>query len=108
MDEYCRRCDPHGTKGSGGDVTREGSSGTGLGGVGINGGANGDRSTRGGDGTRCASGITGDSGAIAGGAAIGVDDGGLGMATAKLPDPPEGPGLGMNTGDGDLLFIVLC
>jgi len=25
------------------------------------------------------------------------------------PSPtPEGPGLGMNTGDGDLLFLVIC
>ena len=23
------------------------------------------------------------------------------------PVPPEGPGLGMNTGDGDLLLIIL-
>jgi len=24
------------------------------------------------------------------------------------PPAPEGPGLGMNTGDGDLLFPVIC
>jgi len=51
MDEYCCRCDPHGTRGNGGDATRSGCSGGGLGGVGMNGGANGDGSTRGGDGT---------------------------------------------------------
>jgi len=25
-----------------------------------------------------------------------------------LPPAPEGPGLGMNTGDGDLLLLVVC
>jgi len=24
------------------------------------------------------------------------------------PPVPEGPGLGMNMGDGDLLFLVIC
>jgi len=24
------------------------------------------------------------------------------------PPAPEGPGLGMNTGDDDLLFLVIC
>jgi len=24
------------------------------------------------------------------------------------PPAPEGPGLGMNTGDGDLLLLVVC
>jgi len=48
IDEYSLRCDPHGTRGSGGDVTRGDCSGGGLGGVGMNGGANGDGSTRGG------------------------------------------------------------
>jgi len=39
---------------------------------------------------------------------IGADDGGSGIATVIGPPvPPEGPGLGMNTGDGDLLLIVL-
>jgi len=40
---------------------------------------------------------------------IGADDGGSGMMTAVdgSPVPHEGPGLGMNTGDGDLLLIVL-
>jgi len=48
IDEYSLRCDPHGTRGSGGDVASGGCSGGGLGGVGMNGGANGDGSTRGG------------------------------------------------------------
>jgi len=39
---------------------------------------------------------------------IGVDDGGSGMtAVVDPPAPPEGSGLGMNTGDGDLLLITL-
>ena len=40
---------------------------------------------------------------------IGADDGGSGIVTAVdgPPVPPEGPGLGMNTGDSDLLLIVL-
>jgi len=50
IDEYWHRCDPQGTKGSGGVSTRGGSTSGGLGGVGMNGGANGDGSTRGGDG----------------------------------------------------------
>jgi len=50
IDEYWRRCNPQGTKGSGGDVTWGGSTGK-LGGVGTNGGANGDGSMRGGDST---------------------------------------------------------
>jgi len=38
----------------------------------------------------------------------GADGGGSGMATVIGPPvPPEGPELGMNTGDGDLLLIVL-
>jgi len=39
----------------------------------------------------------------------GADDGGSGITTAVdgPPVPPEGPGLGMNIGDGDLLLIVL-
>ena len=36
-----------------------------------------------------------------------MDDGASGIVTAGPPVPPEGPGLGMNTGDGDLLLIVL-
>jgi len=46
IDEYSLRCDPHGTRGSGGDVTRGGCSGGEL--VGMNGGVNGDGSIRGG------------------------------------------------------------
>jgi len=43
-----------------------------------------------------------------GGAVTGADDGGSGMTTVVGPSvPPEGPGLGMNTGDGDLLLITL-
>jgi hypothetical protein len=104
MDEYCRRCDPHGTSGSGGDATRGDSTIGGFGGDGINGGANGDGSTRGGDGIRGASGIINGGGTTAGGAATGVGTGDLGIEMANPPDPPEGLGLGMNTGDGDLLF----
>jgi len=38
----------------------------------------------------------------------GADDGGSGMAmVVDPPVPPEGPGLGMNTGVSDLLLIVL-
>jgi len=37
-----------------------------------------------------------------------TDGGGSGMATViDPPIPPEESGLGMNTGDGDLLLIVL-
>ena len=35
----------------------------------------------------------------------GADDGGSGMVGGS-PVPPEGPGLGMNMGDSDLLLIV--
>jgi len=48
IDEYCCRCDPQGTRGSGGDAIRGGSTGGGLGWVGI--WMKGDGSTRGGDG----------------------------------------------------------
>jgi len=57
IDEYCRRYDPQGTKGSGGDVTRGGSTNGGLMLVGI--WTNGDRSTRSGNGVL---GTTGGSG----------------------------------------------
>jgi len=69
IDEYSLRCDPHGTKGSGGDATRCGCSDGGLGGVGMNGGANGDGSTRGGV---VVFGITG-----GGDVVIGIDGGGF-------------------------------
>jgi len=38
MDEYSRRCDPQGARGSGGVATQGGSRGGGPGGVGMNGG----------------------------------------------------------------------
>jgi len=42
------------------------------------------------------------------GAIAGADDGGSGIMTVVDPPvPPEGPGLGMNMGDSDLLLIVL-
>jgi len=37
----------------------------------------------------------------------GADGGGSGIMTVGSLIPPEGPGLGMNTGDNDLLLIVL-
>jgi len=37
----------------------------------------------------------------------GADDGGSGMTAVDPPVPPKGLGLGMNTGDGDLLLIIL-
>ena len=49
IDEYCHRCDPQGTRGSGGDATQGGSTGGGLRGAGIM--TNGDGFTRGGDST---------------------------------------------------------
>ena len=67
IDEYCCRCDPQGTKGSGGDTTWGGSTGGGLTLVGT--WTNGDRSTRGGDGTL---GTTGGSGMTS----LGRDDDG--------------------------------
>jgi len=71
IEEYSLRCDPHGTRGSGGDATRGGCSGGGLGGVGINGGANGDGFTRGGV---IGFGITGGSDVV-----IGIDGGDFGI-----------------------------
>jgi len=54
----------------------------------MNGGANGDGSTRGGGGT-----------------ATGADVCGIGMIAV---DPPaEGVGVGMKMGDGDLSFVIL-
>jgi len=88
IDEYSRRCDPQGTKGSSGVATRGGSRGGGSGGVGMNGGANGDGSTRSG-----------------GGAVTGADVGGIGMIA--LNPPAEGVGRGMKTGDGDLFLVIL-
>jgi len=87
IDEYSRRCDPQGAKGSGGVATRGGSRGGGSGGVGMNGGANGDGSVRGG-------------GAMTG---VGVDS--IGMVVVN--PPAEGVGVGMKMGDGDLFLVVL-
>jgi len=67
IDEYSRRCDPQGTKGSGSVSIQGGSAGGGLGEAGI--GTNGDRSTMGGDGTL---GTTGGSGTTS----LGKDDDG--------------------------------
>ena len=47
IDEYSLRCDPQGTRGSGGDAGRNGCVDGKLGRVGINGGVNGDGSIRG-------------------------------------------------------------
>ena len=88
IDEYSRRCDPQGTRSSGGVATRGGSRGGGPGGVRTNGGANGDGSTRGG-----------------GGVMTGADVNGIGMI---LVNPPaDGVGAGMKMGDGDLSLIIL-
>jgi len=66
--------------------------------VGINGGANGDGSSSGGDGIL---------GTIAGsGMASGFDDRGFGIVIMVPPPAPEGPGGGMNMGDGDLFLII--
>ena len=51
MDEYSRRCDPQGIKGSGGVSTQGGSRHGRFGGVGMNGGTDGDGSMMGGVGT---------------------------------------------------------
>jgi len=88
MDEYSRRCDPQGARGSGGVATRSGSRGGGPGGVGTNGGANGDGSIRGGGGT-----------------VTGTDVDGIGMIAVN--PPAEGVGAGMKMGDGDLFLIIL-
>jgi len=101
IDEYSLRCDPHGTRGSGGVTIRCGCSGGGLGGVGMKGGANGDGSTRGGV---VDFGMTGGNDVV-----TGIDGGDFGIRIVMDPPPvPEGPGLGMNTGDGDLLLLVVC
>jgi len=124
IDKYCRRCCPQGTKGSGGVTTRDGDSTSGgLGEIGM--GTNGDGSTIGGDGvlgTMGGSGITSlgrdDDGWMNGritgggltgsvGAIAGADDGASGMTIFDPPVPPEGLGLGVNTGDGDLLLNIL-
>jgi len=91
----------------------------------VNTGTNGDGFTRGGDGTLGTTGgngiaslgrdddgrmkgrITGFGLTGGGGVVAGADGGGSGITTVGPPVPPEGPGLGMNTGDGNLLLIVL-
>jgi len=114
IDEYCRRCDPQGTSGNGGVTTRGGSMTGGLGGIGM--GTNGDGSTMGGNGAASlgkdddgwmnsrimGGGLTGCTGAAAG-----TDDGASGVVMVGSLDPPEGPGLVMNVGDGDLPLNVL-
>jgi len=65
-----------------------GSRGGGPGGVGMNGGANGDGSTRGG-----------------GGAVTGADVGGI--ERIILDPPAEGVGGGMKMGDDDLFLVIL-
>jgi len=51
--------------------------------------------------------MTGMGPAWGGSVVAGTDDGGSGIIVAVPPVPPEGPELGMNTGDGDLLLNVL-
>ena len=86
---------------------------------------NGDGSTRSGDGALGTTGgngmtslgkdddgwincrITGIGPTVGGGTVTGADDGGSGIVIVDPPVPPEGPGLGMNMGDNDLLLIVL-
>jgi len=120
IDEYSHQCDPQGTRGSGGDAAQGGSTGGGLGGMGN--GINGNSSTRGG-----ISGMTGVSGMTSvgrdedgwmkgwvtgtgltggGGAVIGADDNTAGMTMIDLPPPSKGVGLGMNTGDLLLIFLL--
>jgi len=65
-----------------------GSRGGGPGGVEMNGGANGDGSTRSG-----------------GGAVTGADVGSIGMIAVN--PPAEGVGGGMKMGDGDLFLVIL-
>jgi len=99
IDEYSCRCDPQGTKGSGGEVIWDGSIGSGLGGIGM--GANGNGFMRGGKLTGTSTGMTG-----GGGAVTGTDDGASGMMVSPSP-VPNGLGLGMNIGVGDLLLNIL-
>ena len=86
IDEYSRRCCPQGTRGSGGISTWGGSTGIG---VGMDKGTNGDGFTRGGNDVM-----------------VGADSGAFGIVMTVGP-PPEGPGAGMKTGDGDLLLVIL-
>ena len=88
IDEYSRRCDPQGARGSGGIATQGGFRGGGSGGVGMNGGANGDGSTRGGGGTM-----------------TGADVDGIGIT--MVGPPAEGMGGGMKIGDDNLFLVIL-
>jgi len=54
------------------------------------------------NGKMTGAGLTGDGGTMAG-----ADSGGSGITMDVVPPAPEGPGLGMNTGVGDRLLIVL-
>jgi len=123
MDEYSRRCNPQGMRGSGGVATRGGFTDSGLRGEGTE--TKGDRSMRGGDGslgTTSGSGMTSlgkdEDGWIWGkmtglgpvgnsGLMTGADGGASGIVTVGPPDPPEELGPGIKMGDGDLLLIVL-
>jgi len=77
IDEYSRRCNPQGARGSGGVATRGGSRGGGPGGVGMTGGANGDGSTRG------------------------------GVGVVAMGPPIDGVGGDMKTGDNNLSLAIL-
>jgi len=70
-------------------VTWGGSRGGGPGGIGMNGGANSDGSTRGGGGTSTGT------------------DGGAPKTMFVFPPPAKGPGPGMKMGDGDLFLVIL-
>jgi len=94
IDEYSHRCDPQGTRGSGGDGT--------LGTTGGNSMTSLGRDDDGWmNGQMTGIGPTGGSGAVAG-----ADDGASGMMTDP-PPVPKGVGLGTNIGDGDLPLIIL-
>ena len=71
-----------------GVAIRSGSRSGGPGGIGMNGGANGDGSTRGG-----------------GGAVTGADVDGI--ETTVVDPPTEGVGTGMKMGDDDLFLVIL-
>jgi len=107
IDEYSRRCDPQGTRGSDGDATRGGgSSGGDLGiDVGMNWGNGMTSLGRDNDGWMNGW-MTGTGPTGGGGAMIGTDGGASGTAIVD-PPVPEGLGLSMNTGNGDLLLKVL-
>jgi len=113
IDEYCRRCDPQGTKGSSGDATQGGSTGGGLGGMGMvtkddsstSGGLGGIGMETNGDGFTKGGKSSGTGATWGGGVVTGTDDSGSGMTTVDPPAPPEGLGLSMNI--GVLLLSIL-